>query len=220
LCDSQVNSMTLCVCAVLLAAVGGHADRNALKAEHASSFGLAINSAATGRDLLQSGVTDVDILNFALNLGEHWSGLCPYSCFDWALYALPPKCAPRKRLIKGAQSISWVCSPARAHEQQPQTRRSCLHCNDAEYLEANFYSCAAYGTPISSALRGGGPMPEGCSQAGLTPMAKKYAEAIAQVRTGAVLFVAPANFCALRRTQLNAITGGFRVPGCYHCSLH
>ncbi len=52
----------------------------------------------------------------------------------------------------------------------------------AEYLEANFYSCAAFGTPIDRALWGdGGMAPTGCVQAQLTPVGMAYAKAIAAV---------------------------------------
>jgi Ferritin-like domain len=33
-----------------------------------------------------------------------------------------------------------------------------------ECLEAQFYSCAYYGEPLSDELNGGGPMPVGCKQ--------------------------------------------------------
>ncbi len=52
----------------------------------------------------------------------------------------------------------------------------------AEYLEANFYSCAAYGVPIDSSLTGGGPTPTGCTKANLSPQALAYATAITEVR--------------------------------------
>lgn len=38
-----------------------------------------------------------------------------------------------------------------------------------EYLEAEFYSCAAFGTPLNSELRGGGPASTGCQKAALGP---------------------------------------------------
>jgi hypothetical protein len=55
---------------------------------------------------------------------------------------------------------------------------STLYFISAEYLEANFYSCAAYGVPIDSSLTGGGPSPTGCSKANLSPQALAYATAI------------------------------------------
>ena len=37
-----------------------------------------------------------------------------------------------------------------------------------EYLEAEFYSCAVTGLPLSATQRGGGPASVGCQQANLT----------------------------------------------------
>ena len=52
-----------------------------------------------------------------------------------------------------------------------------------EYLEANFYSCAAFGTPIDEALWGDdGTAPEGCTQAKLSSGTMNYAKALAKVR--------------------------------------
>ncbi len=50
-------------------------------------------------------------------------------------------------------------------------------------LQANFYSCAAYGVPIRRSLWGaGGVAPRGCRRARLTAEAMAYAAAIANVR--------------------------------------
>ena len=41
-----------------------------------------------------------------------------------------------------------------------------------EYLEAEFYKCAATGSPLPSDLRGGGPASTGCAKANLGPIAQ------------------------------------------------
>jgi len=52
-----------------------------------------------------------------------------------------------------------------------------------EYLEASFYSCAAFGTPIDEALWGDdGTAPEGCTQAKLSSGTMNYAKALAKVK--------------------------------------
>ena len=43
-----------------------------------------------------------------------------------------------------------------------------------EYLEAEFYSCAATGQPLPSDLRGGGPASTGCQKARLGPVAQVW----------------------------------------------
>ncbi|KAF5829292.1 ferritin-like domain-containing protein [Dunaliella salina] len=59
-----------------------------------------------------------------------------------------------------------------------------------EYLEANFYSCAAYGEPIEQALWGAnGKEPMGCQQAMLTPTALAYAKAVAKDEIAHVSFL-------------------------------
>ncbi|MEW5303010.1 MAG: hypothetical protein WDW38_003888 [Sanguina aurantia] len=58
-----------------------------------------------------------------------------------------------------------------------------------EYLEANFYSCAVYGVPISSSLTGGGPAPTGCQKAILSPEAYAYAKDIATDEIAHVAFL-------------------------------
>lgn len=49
-----------------------------------------------------------------------------------------------------------------------------------EYLEANFYSCAAYGVPLNGSTIGGGPVATGCrGRALLSPFVLSLAKAIA-----------------------------------------
>lgn len=49
-----------------------------------------------------------------------------------------------------------------------------------EYLEAEFYQCAANGSPLPSDLRGGGPASTGCTKANLGPVAQQVAEEVAR----------------------------------------
>lgn len=58
-----------------------------------------------------------------------------------------------------------------------------------EYLEANFYSCAAYGKPIDKELWGGGPAPVGCRKAKLSRKMQLYAESIARDEIAHVVFL-------------------------------
>jgi len=58
-----------------------------------------------------------------------------------------------------------------------------------EYLEANFYSCAAFGTSLNASLSGGGPAPTGCKKANLTAPALAYATAIANDEIEHVAFL-------------------------------
>lgn len=59
-----------------------------------------------------------------------------------------------------------------------------------EYLEANFYNCAAYGEPIEKALWGtNGKEPMGCQKAMLTPTALAYAKAVAEDEIAHVRFL-------------------------------
>ena len=45
--------------------------------------------------------------------------------------------------------------------------------------QAEFYSCAAFGQPLASELRGGGPASTGCQKASLSASAQEIAEEIA-----------------------------------------
>ena len=112
---------------------------------------------------------DVAVLNFALNLG---------ACM--ARPGLPACISSRHACCTAGMPLrqppsSWP-APCILHKC---SRPACLP--PAEYLEANFYSCAAYGKPIDQALWGGGPAPIGCKKAPLSPAAQLYASAIADV---------------------------------------
>ncbi|KAK9802752.1 hypothetical protein WJX73_008610 [Symbiochloris irregularis] len=58
-----------------------------------------------------------------------------------------------------------------------------------EYLEAEWYSCAATGQPLPSELRGGGPASTGCQKAFLGLEAQAIAEEFAQDETNHVRFL-------------------------------
>eukprot|EP00983_Pelagomonas_calceolata_P081740 1155675-Pelagomonas_calceolata.AAC.2 len=86
----------------------------------------------------------------------------------------------RGDLLSGSTSVSQ----RRVVLEDPPTDTDILNfALNLEYLEANFYSCAAYGKAIDQDLWGdNGMAPKGCKQAELTPAAMAYAKAIAEVR--------------------------------------
>ena len=100
-----------------------------------------LSPVADARKLMQSAPTDADILNFALNL-EVSKRFAKDSCKALLLLLciLP--------LLLSTFSL---------------TRSLLLQC-----LEAQFYSCAVYGQPLSDQLTGYGPRPIGCQQANFT----------------------------------------------------
>ena len=99
------------------------------------------------RRLLQSsGVTDADILNFALNLEV--SVVCTAAV----------TAAVHLRFSPAAAAVSYLAS-----------QQALNHCFLVlQCLEAQYYSCAVFGTPLSDGLTGKGPQPIGCQQANFT----------------------------------------------------
>lgn len=84
-----------------------------------------------------------------------------------------------------------------------------------EYLEGNFYSCAAFGYPLNGSLIGGGPVATGCNgKALLSPETMALAEEIAKdeiahvkfLRTalGAAAVPQPINICTAFVSLFNA----------------
>ncbi len=106
-----------------------------------------LSPVADARRLLQSSaITDADILNFALNLEVCAVLLCFCSCL---FFQCRLQCHLQAHCV-----IPHVIKP---------DRLCFLQC-----LEAQYYSCAVYGTPLSDALTGYGPQPIGCQQANFT----------------------------------------------------
>ena len=101
---------------------------------------LGLAATASARTLLQASLTDADILNFA--------------------YVRLTLLSKALGFLVAAHRGSCVCCCWRA-----DGHRTCRL--NLEYLEAEFYSCAAYGKPLASSLRGGGPASIGCQKATL-----------------------------------------------------
>ena len=100
-----------------------------------------LSPVADARKLMQSAPTDADILNFALNLEVS------------------------KRFAKdSSKALSLLlCIIPLLLSMASLTKSLLLQC-----LEAQFYSCAVYGQPLSDELTGYGPSPIGCQQANFT----------------------------------------------------
>lgn len=96
---------------------------------------------ASARTLTQSAYSDADIYNFALNLEYLEVRLTAFLL----LFTLLERC--HRADIESAHLSFPV------HADMKPYRICCV-------LQANFYHCAAYGTPIAS--NNGGPDPEGC----------------------------------------------------------
>jgi len=58
-----------------------------------------------------------------------------------------------------------------------------------ECLEGQFYSCAAYGTPLPTAITGNGPAPSSCTKANLSSSIGTYAAELAREETDHVKFL-------------------------------
>ncbi|KAF5829293.1 putative desiccation-associated protein, precursor [Dunaliella salina] len=90
--------------------------------------------------------------------------------------------AQHKLLRKGLTTDGTIFFPRRTVLQDPLTDTDILNfALNLEYLEANFYSCAAFGKAIDQDLWGDNGMdPMGCKQAELTSGALAYAKAMAE----------------------------------------
>jgi hypothetical protein len=58
-----------------------------------------------------------------------------------------------------------------------------------ECLEGQFYSCAAFGTPLATAITGNGPAPSSCKKANLSSNVGTYAAELAREETAHVAFL-------------------------------
>jgi hypothetical protein len=58
-----------------------------------------------------------------------------------------------------------------------------------ECLEGQFYSCAAFGTPLPSNITGNGPAPSSCKKANLTSDVQAYASELSREETAHVTFL-------------------------------
>eukprot|EP00271_Cylindrocystis_brebissonii_P021594 TRINITY_DN7812_c0_g1_i1.p1 TRINITY_DN7812_c0_g1~~TRINITY_DN7812_c0_g1_i1.p1 ORF type:complete len:276 (-),score=41.34 TRINITY_DN7812_c0_g1_i1:164-991(-) len=80
-----------------------------------------------------------------------------------------------------------------------------------ECLEAEFYNCAATGKPLSNALRGGGPLPVGCTKALLSPEMATLAADIAKDEVAHVALLRAALGSAAVACPAIALNKGFQM---------
>lgn len=71
-----------------------------------------------------------------------------------------------------------------------------------ECLEAQFYSCAAFGTPLQTSITGNGPAPSSCKKANLNSTVATYAAELAREETAHVTYL------------YNALTAAGAKPVC------
>jgi len=71
-----------------------------------------------------------------------------------------------------------------------------------ECLEGQFYSCAAFGTPLATSITGNGPAPSSCQKANLSSNVGTYAAELAREETAHVTFL------------YNALTAAGASPKC------
>lgn len=76
-----------------------------------------------------------------------------------------------------------------------------------ECLEGQFYSCAAFGTPLDTSITGNGPAPSSCTKASLNSTVGTYAAELAREETAHVAFL------------YNALTAAGGKPVCPYVNI-
>ena len=147
-------------CRLAVAGICSHPAYRCLWSQAVAAFMVLAVLAApalASRELLapSSGITDADILNFALNL----------------------------EVTTRIRCLVCVCQNGGTHRARARL------CPVLQYLEAEFYSWAAFGKGLDSSLTGGGPASIGGEKANLSPAAQAYANEIAQDEINHVAFL-------------------------------